>query len=301
MSKEWQSQRERGHPFFLGLLTWIALKLGRQLLRLCLYPIIFYYFLTARTARRASQQFLTRALTRSPKWWEIYRHLFTFALVSIDRLCFIAGQEKKFNVQVYGNEIFNHYKNKGCFLVTAHLGSFDVLRIMGMGARADALPIKILLDVNHNSMVLQLLKKLDPVLFPAIIDAQLPAPQLALTLEEAIQKKQLIGIMADRCAQGERTEVVDFLGTPAQFPLGIWQMASLLKVPVIACFGIYSGENNYSLYIELISDQIGSNRHDRNVAITTAISNYAQHLESLVKQYPYNWFNFYDFWQDESY
>ena len=68
---------------------------------------------------------------------------------------------------------------------------------------------------------------------------------LALILSEAIEQGHLIGIMADRCAQGERRMSVDFLGEQAQCPAGVWQLAALLKAPVISCFGIYSGAKPY--------------------------------------------------------
>lgn len=301
MTKEWQTQQERGNRFFLHLLTWVALRLGRRVVFLLLCPIVFYYFLFARQARKASRNFLTRALQRRPRWWEIYRHLLTFALVAIDRIYFLAGREDNFNVRVHGNELFNdYYKKRGCFLITAHIGSFDALRIMGMGKRSEALPVRILLDVQHNANIMQLLQKLDPQLAQGVIDARTPAPALALILSEAIDNAQLVGIMADRCAQGERSIALDFLGKPAYFPEGVWQLASLLHAPVIACFGIFSGGNRYDLHFELISEQLGANRKERSAAITAAMTLYAQRLEELAQHNPYNWFNFYDFWQDES-
>jgi predicted LPLAT superfamily acyltransferase len=119
-------------------------------------------------------------------------------------------------------------------------------------------------------------------------------------LSEAIAQGQLIGVMADRCAQGERSANLDFLGSRAQFPAGIWQLASLLKAPVISCFGVYSGTNRYDLHFELISEQLGDNRLQRAQAIGRAMEHYVASLQKLVRQHPYNWFNFYDFWQDDS-
>ena len=299
-AKQWQAQRERGSPVLLNLLTWIALHLGRRTIFACLYVIVFYYFLFARNARIASHHFLQRAWQRKPRWWEIYRHLLTFAQVAIDRIYFLAGREALFDVRIHGNELFDEYKNRGCFLLTAHIGSFDALRVMGMGQRSAALPIRILLDIEHNANVMRLLQTLDPLLAAGVIDARTPAPTLALMLREAIEQGELIGIMADRCAQGERHEVLEFLGTDAVFPAGVWQLASLLKAPVISCFGLYSGANRYDLYFDLISEQLGTNRQDRPRAIAAGMQRYSTRLQELVRKQPYNWFNFYDFWQDES-
>lgn len=299
-AKQWQTQRERGNPLLLNLLTWVALRLGRRVVFSWLCIIVFYYFLVARNARRASGHYLQRALQRTPKWWEVYRHLLTFARVAMDRIYFLAGQEHKFDVHIHGNALFAQYRDRGCFLVTAHIGSFDAMRVMGMGKRSAALPIRILLDLEHNANVMQLLNKLDPQLAAGVIDARTPAPALALILSEAITQGQLIGVMADRCAQGERSASLDFLGSRAQFPAGIWQLASLLKAPVISCFGVYSGANRYDLHFELISEQLGDNRRQRAQAIGEAMAHYVTNLQKLVQQHPYNWFNFYDFWQDDA-
>ena len=128
----------------------------------------------------------------------------------------------------------------------------------------------------------------------------MPAPALALILSEAIEQGHLVGIMADRCAQGERSSTIDFLGAPAEFPAGVWQLAALLKAPVISCFGVYAGAKRYDLHFELISEQLGTNRQDRTEAIEVGMARYVAQLQDLVCKHPYNWFNFYDFWQDES-
>jgi predicted LPLAT superfamily acyltransferase len=300
MTKEWKLQGERGNRFFLAILTWIALHLGRRVIFLVLYPIVFYYFLFAKKARSASRGFLTSALARKPRWWEIYRHLLTFAQVSIDRIYFLSGHERIFNVQVHGNDLFTEYKERGCFLVTAHLGNFDALRVMGMGKRNNALPVKILLDVKHNANALQLIQALDPELARNVIDASTPAPKLALLLSEAIEDKQLVGIMADRCTEGDRIVPMNFFDKLTHFPQGVWQLAGLLQAPVIVCFGIYSGGNRYDLHFELISEKLGATRQERPAAICGAMSLYVERLTYFAQKHPYNWFNFYDFWQHDT-
>jgi predicted LPLAT superfamily acyltransferase len=299
-ARQWQTQQERGNPFLLNLLTWVALHLGRRMVFVWLSVIVFYYFLFARNARNASRNFLQRVHQHTPGWREVYHHLLTFAQVAMDRIYFLAGRETEFDVHIHGNALFDEYKKRGCFLLTAHIGSFDAMRVMGMGRRSDALPIRILLDIQHNANIMRLLQKLDPQLAAGVIDARTPAPALALILSEAIEQGHLIGIMADRCARGERSATLDFLGASAEFPAGIWQLAALLKAPVISCFGIYSGANRYDLYFELISEQLGTNREDRAEAISAGMTRYVARLEDLVRKHPYNWFNFYDFWQDES-
>lgn len=298
MSNDWRNQREQGNPFVLGLMTWVALNLGRTAIFIMLCPIVIYYFLFVHRARRASYQFLTLALDRPARWWEVYRHLLTFAIVSMDRIFFLAGKEEKFQLDIHNGELFTYYQNRGCVLVTAHFGSFDAMRVMGV--RDQSLPVRILLDIKHNPNALGLIQRLDPALAKGVIDAKTPGPQLALLLNECVTNGELVGIMADRHGTSESTAEFSFMGKPATFPLGPWQLASVVQAPVIACFGIYHGSNRYTLHFELIAEQIGTGRRDRAQAIATAMEKYCQRLEEHARQSPYNWFNFYDFWQHDT-
>jgi predicted LPLAT superfamily acyltransferase len=298
MNNDWRKEQEKGSPFFLGLVCWVALHLGRRAIYIMLMPIVFYYFLSARKVRQASYQFLTRALSHKPGWLMVYRHLFNFARVSVDRIFFLAGKEKQFDVRIYGHEVLEEFSGKGCVMITSHFGSFDVMRVVGV--REQALKLRILLDIKHNARALHLIQQLDPVLAAGIIDAQTPGTELVLKLSEAIANAEHVGIMADRAGKDERTTSINFLGEAALFPEGSWYLASLLQSPVIACFGVYRGGNRYDLHVELIAAQLGNSRRDRAEAIAIGMQTYARRLEYYAQTYPLNWFNFYDFWQHES-
>jgi len=73
-----------------------------------------------------------------------------------------------------------------------------------------------------------------------------------------------------------------------------------LGAPVITCFGIFTGRNRYELFFELIAENLGEDRRKRAEAITKGMHYYVNRLEYFARCYPYNWFNFYDFWQNDS-
>lgn len=294
MSKAWQQQKERGSSRLIRFLAWIALTLGRRAIHLVLCFIIFYYVVFAKTARQASKQFMLRALKKKASYIDVYLHLLTFATVAIDRIYFLAGKNGQFDIHITGKELFEKYAGQGCILLTAHIGSFDVMRVLA--AQQKQLKLRILLDIAHNSQALELIQALDPVLAQGVIDAKTPAPELALKLNEALANNEMVGIMADRCTQGDRRRTVEFLGEHAEFPEGPWQLAAVLKAPVIACFGVYRGNKRYDIHFEVIADQLGSSRKDRGPAIDKAIQHYVTRLEHFAQHYPRNWFNFYNFW-----
>jgi len=109
----------------------------------------------------------------------------------------------------------------------------------------------------------------------------------------------MLGIMVDRALVSDRTVAVNFLGGRARLPVGPWQMAHALGVPIILGFGVYRGSNRYTAHFELFSERLHLPRASRETAIAESAQRYARRLEKYVRDAPYNWFNFYDYWQPE--
>src|SRR3546814_5367306 len=106
----------------------------------------------------------------------------------------------------------------------------------------------------------------------------------------------MVGMMADRAREGERTATVDFLGGKAQLPVAPWIMAGVLGVPVVIAFGLYRGGNHYEAHLELIAEKVVLPRAHRDAALQEYAQRYADRLAHYAREAPYNGFNFYDFW-----
>lgn len=64
----WMQKQERGNTFWLSIMSWLSLRLGRGLSRIVLYGIALYFAVFARSAGSASQAYLTRCLGRPAGW-----------------------------------------------------------------------------------------------------------------------------------------------------------------------------------------------------------------------------------------
>lgn len=298
MSESWRQAPEKGHLRLMQFVIWVALKLGRTMVAALLVPIVLYYTLTAGEARRHSRAFLERVLERKVTWRDLFKHFYTFALVATDRVHFLAGDLNQFEVTVEGLEILKKFGGKGALLVTSHIGSFDVMRVIAQQDKD--VQLRILMDIKHNYTLVSLLNQLCPELAENMIDADAFGPNLALTLNNAIQSGQLIGIMGDRLRGYDSGMPFEFLGEDAYFPEQLWHLASIIEAPVIHCFGVYLGGNRYKIQFSLISENLGASRKERPGKIKQAASKYVSQLETITRSYPYNWFNFYAFWQKPS-
>lgn len=296
MSRAWQTQQERGTPGALKLIRWIALHLGRGPARLLLYPITGFFLFIAAPQRRASYAYLRRTLPHQPSIIDVARHIHCFAATILDRVFLLQGKLDAFDVTMHGSEqvLSRLEQQQGCILLGSHLGSFEVLRVLSLSL--PNLPLKILMYQNHNQAVTRLLEALNPKVAEMVID--LGAPNALLKVHESVMQGDFIGMLGDRVADSDKTCECDFLGSPAVFPTGPMLLAGMLKVPVILFFGLYRGGNRYDVYFELLTEQVTWERSQRQTDLTTWTQRYVARLEHYTRNAPYNWFNFYDYWDE---
>ena len=290
----WTGLPERGSLTSLRSLAWIAMHIGRWAARLLLYPITFYFVVTAGAARRTSYEYLKQIRGCSAHWWHVFRHFHCFAATILDRVYLLRGEFQRFDVKLHGKEALHHRmeSGKGCILLGSHLGSFEVLRALGVMQRN--FPLKVLMDATHNQNITGFLDALNPVIAGTVI-----APDRAdtlLTVRESLDAGFFVGTLGDRVSSDVKTTRCQFLGRPAAFPVGPIVLAAMTRCPVILFFGLYRGKNHYEIYFEHFADEITLNRDRRTEDIQFWMQRYAERLEHYTRLAPYNWFNFYPFW-----
>ena len=118
----------------------LLLSVGHGVGRLLLYPTCAYFLSSSRQARAASRDYLNRVLGRPARFLDVARHYLTFAKTLHDRVYFLAGRTGEFTIEKHGLELVEQTlaKGKGCLLLGAHLGSFEVLRVLARDAQDSA-------------------------------------------------------------------------------------------------------------------------------------------------------------------
>jgi len=300
-TEHWSARPEGGGRFAIWLIRTIGLKCGRGCARLLLYPITLYFFLRRSYERRVSYAFLERAFGRKANAWQVMRHIHSFASTILDRVFLLADRYSRFDVRVHGlAELHSRMRpERGVLLLGAHFGSFEVLRVLAV-ERPDV-KVCAVLDTQKTPALTDLLHSLNPAIARNVIDASRPGTEIVLALGEALQEGALATLLADRAREHEATAIVDFMGSPAAFPVAPFLIASLLKVPVVLCFGIYRGGNRYDLFFEAFADELSLPRRARKAELRAIVQRYAARLEHYVHEDPYNWFNWHDFWNLEGF
>jgi predicted LPLAT superfamily acyltransferase len=292
----WLELPERGTPLSLRLSGWVAMHIGRWAARLLLYPAALYFVIRARAARRASREYLSRILARRVRWWHVLRHFNFFAATILDRVYLLRGEFEQFTFTVHGREILHRQidSGKGCILLGAHLGSFEILRTIGVTQQH--FPLKVLMDMAHNENISRFLDALNPNIAETVIAPD--RPDTLLRVKESLENGCAIGMLGDRVVSGDKTTRCQFLGAPATFPAGPVLLAGIMHCPIILFFGLYRGGNRYEIFFEQFADGVTLPRDRRAGEIQRWTQRYVDRLEHYARLAPYNWFNFYPFWDE---
>lgn len=279
----------------LRIMTWISLRMGRRAGRVVLHLIASYFLLFAPASRRASSNYLRRALGHPPRWRDLYQHFFTFAATIHDRVYLVNRRFDLFDFEVHGEDTLQLLlaDGKGLFLMGAHLGSFEVIR--AIGRKYTDLRVAMAMHRDNAQKINAMLAVINPEAVQDIIG--LGHIDSMLKVRECLDDGGVVGVLADRTSGNDTLYPVSILGADAHLPGGPFRMAALLRRPVVFMTGLYLGGNRYSIHFEPLADFSAVARGQRDAALEAAITRYASLLDQYCRKAPYNWFNFFDFWQ----
>jgi predicted LPLAT superfamily acyltransferase len=301
---DWARTPERSNALALRVMSWIAIFLGRRMARGVLHLITAYFVLFASAPRRHAARYLQRALGRPATWRDLYRHVHAFASTVLDRVYLLRGRMDLFDMHVTGDELFaaTLAEGRGAFLLGAHIGSFEALH--AVGKCQPGLNIAMVMYPDNARLINSALEAIAPDFKLSVI--ALGRRDSTLAIRDWLDGGGLAGMLGDRSLPGEAartgTVSVPFLGREAVFSDGPFRLAMLLRRRVIFMVGLYDGGARYDVRFEVLADftQRIATPAERERCIREAVLAYAARLEALCRESPYNWFNFYDFWREES-
>lgn len=293
----WAVLGERGAYWGLRFCAAAYRLAGPRLCRLIMAPIVLYFLLTGTEQRRASRDFLTRALGRPPTFFEIYRHFASFAGRAVDTFGAWIGAIRPDSVTVETPEALARaaVDRRGALFVVAHIGNVDLSRaVLDPVTRSR---ITVLVHTRNAANYNRMLREFRPEAATNMIQVTEIGPETAIELKERVERGEWVVIAGDRTpilSQG-RTSIVPFFGRPAPFSNGPWILGALLDCPVYLLSCLRDGAK-HRLSLEPFAERIVLPRQDRAAALAEYAARYATWLERMARRDPYQWFNFYDFW-----
>ena len=108
---------------------------------------------------------------------------------------------------------------------------------------------------------------------------------------------EAVCLMGDRIlGQDRHTVLVDFLGSPARFPVSAYKLAAATGAPIAVLLSHRAGRATYELNLVRVLDippDTGRNREQ----FKPHAARFVQDLETYVREHPYQFFNFFNIWE----
>lgn len=278
-------------------LFFVALRiLGRPVAYLILIPVTAWFFLFARSGRRASQRFFAKV--RGPvSWWQrqkdTWSHFYTFAKTLSDRLemmsrgpaAFEFGRNQACNLEDTLAE------GQGLILLSAHFGSWG----LAGSPLSEKAPLNIVVYDNEAEGVRRFFSRHKHKAPPKVI-VQNSGPTASMDILRALRNGEIVAMLADRVAPEGASIRVPFMGTEVDFPVGPFQLAVISGAPVALSFGYKASARRHELVVLPPRSFKAPHRKDRAAQIAEGARWFASALETQVRAHPHQWFNFYDYW-----
>jgi predicted LPLAT superfamily acyltransferase len=281
-----------GYKIFVALLKNFGLKPAYFLLRF----VALYFFLFSPTSFRPIFGVYRRRLKFGlfKSVFFVYRNYYIFGQVLLDKTATLAGFRSEFTFDFDGEEYLRKMAagNTGCLLISAHLGNFEMAG--HMLERLDARVNIIMLDAEYQR-IKNYLSSITQKSFHVIAIRE--DNSHVYEINTALENKEVLCIHGDRFLEGSKTLEVDFLGKKARFPTGPFYLAMKYGIPVSFVFAMKEKKSHYHFYATPPKHYLQQgNMMRRDEMLKSIIQDYIIQMEQKLRQYPEQWFNYYDFW-----
>lgn len=298
----WAYMREAGGLAGMRFLLRVYRLCGRWPFRFLLFFVLLWFFVRRRAAREASREYLRRlhahsgGATPEPTSRNVFRHFLAFSETLLDKLL-AAELSRRINYRVDGLEHVLPLleRKQGMIFITAHLGNVELCR--KLSRRHAGTRLTVLVHTKNAVRFNRVMKELDPSHEVDLLQVSDIGIDTAIALAQRVEAGGCVVIAGDRVPVGSAHAIVrvPFLGHEADFPIGPYLLAAMLKCPLLAVFGMRRGEG-FVTTVRPIAESVRLPRKDRKAAIRPYAAAFAALLEAECLKAPFQWFNFHPFW-----
>jgi predicted LPLAT superfamily acyltransferase len=286
---EWDG-KSKGNLLGYKIFVFCIKYLGVRVAYFVLCFVALYYFLFLKKNNKAAFYYFHDRMGYSclKARRMVFMSYYTFGQILIDKIAVSAGMRNSFTYEFDGIEKLKELlaKKNGGVLLSAHVGNFEIAEYFL--ADLDNVQVNLVTSDFEHKAIKDYLKNIasnSTVKFIVIKDDLSHIYQI----NAALAKNELICFTGDRYLDGVKCLQEPFLGKEANFPAGPFLIASRLKVPVIFVYVMKEKNLHYHLYA-----REAEVKHRDDKALLRA---YVSNLETIIKRYPLQWFNYFDFWQ----
>lgn len=279
-----------GYLFFIGLIRFLGIRAAYCFLRL----VVLYFIPFAPKATRSIWQYARRILKlgRIQSARLLLCNYYRLGQILIDKVAIGNGMKNRyhFRFEQYDEFLDTLNSGQGTIMIGAHVGNWEIGAPFfdEYGKR-----INIVMYDDEHRRIKELLKKNGKAGEYKIIPVNEDNLTHVFRITEALDHKEYVCFQGDRYLNKEKLLTCSFLDKEAQFPAGPFLLASRMKVPVVFYFAMRERKRTYRFHF-IVARPVSRTRDKKPEQ--ALLEQYVLTLEEIIRHYPEQWFNYYDFW-----
>ncbi len=285
--------KSRGAVLGYKIFIFFIQNLGIKTAYFILYFVAFYFLFFSGKGTKAIFYFYHKRLGHSKvnSFFKVYQSYYSFGQTIVDKFAIASGLKEKFTYNFDGeNNLRNILKEKkGGILISAHIGNFEIAEYFFSRVDEFSTQINLVTTDNEHRTIKNYLESVSlksNMKFIIIKDDM----SHIFEMNNALNKNELICFTGDRYFEGNKYLTEKLFGKEANFPAGAFLLGSRLNVPVIFLYIMKETSRHYHFFAE---EAVFKNRDAQDL-----LKKYTESIERILKRYPYQWFNYFDFWND---
>ena len=222
-----------------------------------------------------------------------YANHCVFGEVVIDRFAMYAG--KRFSVAIEGHEHFRQLSSRpeGFIQLSSHIGNYE---IAGYTLLSDAKRLNALVFSGEKESVMagraQMFADKNICMIPVKGDMS-----HLFRIDLALQQGEIVSLPTDRIFGSSKSVEVTLLGGKAMLPQGPFSVAAMRGLDVLAVNVMKTSWRKYTIYVAPLPYDKQAPRREQ---IAQLAAGYTAELERMLRMYPTQWYNYFDFWKTEN-
>lgn len=225
-------------------------------------------------------------------FWHVYANHFRFGQIIIDRFAAFGGRTFRFE---YGEGKEAYFElarqSEGFVQLSCHMGNYE---LAGYSLKQEVKKMYALVFLGETETMMENRRKMFSVNGVEMVPVK-PDMSHIFELNNALRDGQIASMPGDRIFGSPKSLDSVFLGHPVRLPFGPFQLALLREVPMAAIFVMKERWDTYKVYFRIMRADAGLGKKERAQQLADA---FAGEMEKIVRLYPTQWFNYYEFWTD---
>ena len=224
--------------------------------------------------------------------WMAYKNHCLFAQAVIDKFSMYAGRHFDIELEGYDKFLELAAKPEGFVQLSSHVGNYE---IAGYSLVAETKSFNALVYSGEKEEVMSNRKKLFQHANINMIPIKSDMSHL-FEINAALANGETVSIPADRIWGAHKYVSVNFLGKEAHLPMGPFQVVTSRGLEALVVNVMKTSTRQYKICIQPLQYDKQAPRKEQ---IRQLSEGYVRELERVVRLYPTQWYNYFDFWNQK--